>query len=209
MTRASVLWRFVTGCAIIGTVMGFGLVCWAASWPPIESLSEKRTFVDPGARNEDTPFVVVIRDTRGVPVYRFECHNGNYEGESEINFSGDFQCALFVLNGNTNASGNLLVSSSKDERSVDWWNRARMRSAQLRGKCLGYPEYTTSRHFKLRGMLLLLRFSDVQWRSEKNEQGDPLLREFTFSLHVVPNTHAQSSTAELLEGPKPPSSCYP
>lgn len=209
MRRTVALWRFVAGCGAGWIVVGFVLYCSAASWPMIKSLSEKRTFVDPGAHKKDTPLIALIRDTRGVVVYKFECHNGNYEGESEINFSGDFQCALFALRGNAHATGNLLVSDSKDERSTDWWNRARMRSAQLRGKCLGYPEYGTSRHFRLRGMLLLLRFSDVRWSSEADEQGDPQLREFTFSLDVVPDARAQSSTAELLEGPKPPSSCYP
>lgn len=209
MRRPLALWRFVAGCGITGFLMSFGLVSSAASWPTIKPLSERRTFVNPGARNEDTPFVALVRDARGVPVYKFECHNGSYQGESKINFSGDFQCALFALNGNADASRNLLVSDSKDEQSADWWNRARMRSAQLRGKCLGYPEYSTDRQFRLRGMLVTLRFSGVRWSAKQNRQGEPLLKEFTFALDVVPQRSAQSVVAELPAGPKPPTSCYP
>lgn len=138
------------------------LLARASKWPVIQRLEEKRVFMNPGQNNADTPFVALIKDNSGVPVYKLECHNGNYEDESEMNFSGDFQCALFAYNGTTRVSGNLLAANTRNELSTDWWNRGRMRSAQFRGECLKYPEYSTARHFKLRGMLLTLRFTDVQ-----------------------------------------------
>ena len=48
-----------------------------------------------------------------------------------------------------------------------------MRAAQLRGKCLAYPEYSTDRHFKLRGMLITLQFSGMEWSAARDQQGNP------------------------------------
>lgn len=178
-------------------------------WVTVQPLREERTFVNPGENNTDTPFLAFIKSVRGVPVYRLECHNGNYEDESEINFSGNFQCALFALKGDTLASGNLLATNTKNEQSTDWWNRGRMRTTQLLGKCLAYPEYSTLRHFKLRGMLITFGFTDIEWRTSKSQQNNPRLEKFTFTLDVVPDKAAQSPVAEQAAGPEPPRSCYP
>lgn len=185
------------------------LLAQASMWPVIRSLEEKRVFINPGKDNADTPFVTIIRDNEGVPAYKLECHNGNYDDESEMNFSGDFQCALFAVKGKALVSGNLLAANTKNELSTDWWNRGRLRSVQIRGECLKYPEYSTVRHFKLRGMLLTLRFTEVGWSSAKDQQNNPLIGKFTFTANVVPDPTAKSSRAEEVEGPAPPTSCYP
>lgn len=80
---------------------------------------------------------------------------------------------------------------------------------QLRGECLKYPEYSTDRRFKLRGMLLTLRFADVKWSLRKDQEGEPMLAGFIFLVKAVPDESAQSSRAGLPAGPKPPSPCYP
>ncbi|MGH9326727.1 MAG: hypothetical protein ACRD2B_08605 [Terriglobia bacterium] len=185
------------------------LFAQASKWPVIRPLGGKKVFINPGQDNADTPFTAFIKDRDGAPVYKLECHNGNYEDESEMNFSGDFQCALFAVKGTTRTSGNLLAADNKKELSTDWWNRGRMRAAQLRGECLKYPEYSTDRRFKLRGMLLTLRFADVKWNPRKDQQNEPRLAGFTFLVRVVPDESAQSSRAELPAGSKPPSACYP
>ena len=182
---------------------------YASQWPTVRPLHAKRSFINPGKDHADTPFLAFIRDTRGVPLYRLECHNGNYDDESEMNFSGEFQCALFAVRGKVLTSGDLLAANTKNELSTDWWNRGRMLSRQLRGKCLAYPEYSTDRHFRLRGMLITMRFEDIRWGSGKDQQGNPQLAKFTFALDVVLDKAAQSSRAELPAGPKPPTSCYP
>lgn len=84
-----------------------------------------------------------------------------------------------------------------------------MRAAQLRGECLKLPDYSTDRRFKVRGMLLTLRFSDVKWDSGKYLQDEPALAGFTFILKAVPDESAQSSSAAVPNGPKPPTACYP
>lgn len=178
-------------------------------WPAVRALHAEHTFINPGAGGKDTPFFAFVRDTRGVSVYKFECHNGNYDGESEINFSGDFQCALFAVSGRELTSGNLLAADTKDELSTDWWNRGRMLANQLRGKCLSYTEYSTNRHFEVRGMLITMQFTKVGWSAKKNDRGNPTLTRFTFTLNVIPDSKAHGSRAELPPGPKPPTSCYP
>lgn len=194
---------------ILALMTSTALLAQASKWPIIRPLEKKQVFIDPGQNNADTPFAAFIKSNDGVPVYKLECHKGNYDDESEMTFSGDFQCALFAIKGRTLTSGDLLAANTKDELSTDWWNRGRMRAAQLRGECLKYPEYSTDRRFKLRGMLLTLRFADVKWGPRKDQQGEPLLAGFTFLLKVVPDESAQGSRAELPAGPKPPSACYP
>lgn len=162
----------------------------AKSWTVIRPLEEKHAFdAKDGA---DTPLFTFILDTLGIPVYKVECHNGNYPDDSEMNFSGDFQCALFAVKGRNLLSGDLLAQG----------NRARMNSAQLRGDCLQYPEYSTERHFKLRGMRITLGFSEMKWTPGK-------LAGFTFTLQAVPDESALNGTAEAYAGPEPPVSCFP
>jgi hypothetical protein len=179
-----------------------------SKWPTVQPLHITRTFVHPGADKKDIPFVAPIKSRAGVSLYRIECHNGNYTKDSEINYSGDFQCALFALKGSETTSRNLLAANTPNEQSTDWWNRGRLRSAQLRGECLRYPEYSTDRHFKLRGMMITLRFSDIEWTATKDQQNNPL-ESFKFTLDVVPDAEARSPEAEPPPGQEPPRSCYP
>jgi hypothetical protein len=165
------------GACLAALILMFEMAVSAQTsrWPIIQPLEEKRTLIAPGRDNADTPFVLFIKDSGGAPVYKLECHNGNYENQSEMNFSGDFQCALFAVKEKALVSGDLFAANSKNELSADWWNRGRMRAAQLRGECLKYPEYSTLRHFKLRGMLLTLQFTDIEWSRTKNQQNNPLI----------------------------------
>jgi hypothetical protein len=193
-------------CSVIATLASSRSFTQQDSWPVVQPLHITRTFANAG---KDTPFVALIKDTAGLPIYKFECHNGNYENDSKINFSGDSQCALFAFNGSSVTSGNLLVANDRNEQSTDWWNRGRMHSAQLRGECLAYPEYSTDRHFNLRGMLITLRFTDMEWSAPNSERRSPALRKFTFVLDVTPDKAAHSPSAVLPPGPVPPRSCYP
>jgi hypothetical protein len=197
---------------IIGMIhyfmIGSGSLDQRPEWPAFQPLHEARTFVGL-ASGSDAPVLLFIKNAAGVSIYRLVCHSGNYDGDTEYNFSGTFQCALFAVRGDKATSGNLLAANTKDEQSTDWWNRGRMKAAELRGECLAYPEYSTVRHFKLRGMLITFRFDNVEWSTTSNQQHDSVISKFTFSLDVVPDNSAHSSVAELAQGPKPPASCYP
>jgi hypothetical protein len=196
-------------CAVILMMMSApSLSAQTDNWLAVQPLHEMQTFAD-AASDADTPFLVFIKDAKGVPAYKLECHNGNYDDSSGYNFSGTFQCALFGVRGEKRTTWNLLAVDNKDERSTDWWNRGRMLSSQLRGQCLAYPEYSTLRHFRVRGMLITFGFTNLVWSGTKDQQGNPLLEKFTFTLDVVPDKTAQSPTAEPAAGQTPPSSCYP
>jgi hypothetical protein len=175
-------------------------------WPAIQPAQGNRTFVEPGRDGTDTPFLFLLKDADGVPVYKLECHNGNYEDSSELNFSGDFQCALFAVTGDERKSWNLLATKTEAEQKSDWLNRGRMTSNQLRGQCGAVPEYGTIRHFRLRGMLITFRFSNLEW-SKVAMQGDPKLKQFTFDVSVSQDSNARTETADRIEAPTPPKAC--
>lgn len=208
MKRSSKIRSLAISCVVAAAMGVSGLAGHADRWPTIRPLHREHAFLHADRANTDLPFLAFIKDTDGVPVYKFECHSGDYNGESEMNFSGYFQCALFAIKGDALTSTDLLAANTKDELSTDWWNRGRMLSRQLREKCLAYPEYSTDRRFRLRGMLVTMRFTDVVWSAKKDQQGNPMIARFAFTLGVVPDRGAQSSRAALLEGPKPPPSCY-
>jgi hypothetical protein len=110
--------------------------------------------------------LLFIKNTAGVPIYKLECHNGNYEELSGLDFSGDFQCALFAIKGGTRNTWNLLVSQAEAEERSDWLDRGRVTSNQFRGECGEVPEYGKLRNFRLRGMLITLEFSNLKWSPE-------------------------------------------
>lgn len=209
MKRSSKIRSLAIGCAVVAAMGVSGLVGHADRWPTIQPLHREHAFLHADRANTDLPFLAFIKDTDGAPVYKFECHSGDYNGESEMNFSGYFQCALFAIKGDALTSTDLLAADTNNELSSDWWNRGRMLSRQLRGKCLAYPEYSTDRHFRLRGMLITMRFTDVEWSARKDQQGNAMIARFTFTLDAVRDRGAQSSRTELPVGPKPPPSCFP
>jgi hypothetical protein len=199
-------------CAIVVAAMSWiTLQNQAPNWPSIQALHETRTIVNPPMGNiTDNGFTAWVKDVGGVPIYKIECHGGNYNNDSSpINFSGDFQCAFFAVHNSKITGGNLLAANTRNEQSTDWWNRGRLRSPQLRGNCLSFPEYSTDRHFKFRGMRVTLRFGDVKWNSEKENEGTPRLEGFQVTLGVVPDPSAKSAISEIPPGPTPPKSCYP
>jgi len=169
-------------------------------WPLVQATHDVRTFVDPGKDGMDTPFRMLIADLGGNARYRLECHNGEFDDDSELTFSGNFHCALFAVVGRQNqkASDNLLAEDTPAQRGSDWLNRGRMLQQQLRGKCADTP-FGTSRVFRLRGFKLTLQFSDLRWTSTTAE---PKVTQFTFSATVVADPSARTGTTERIVVPK-------
>lgn len=216
--RACGKWRAGTGC------LAALLLCAAAhprrgrQWPAIRPAHAEFTVIFPRSVDWaapwktpwDAPFAMYVQDQSGVPAYKLECHSGTAGDVSGFAFSGSYQCALFAIHsGGSLASGDLLAAGTSDESSADWWNRGRIREAQLRGRCLAFPEYSTNRRFRLRGMLLTIRLRRIIWRKQKARRGGPMLARFTLALAVVPDRSARAPRAALPRGPKPPRSCYP
>jgi hypothetical protein len=174
-------------------------------WPPVIPVHRVFTFIHPGQGGRDTPALVFVPRTEGGTVYKLECHNGNYDDASEMNFSGDFQCALYALQGGRVTSGNLLADSSHDQQTSDWlFNRGRMLSVQLSDACGSYPEFGLVRHFRVRGMRVTLEFGGLQWSTSNEHEG---LDQFTVDLTVEPDLSAQTETSETAAAPRPPTRC--
>ena len=199
---------WMAGYAVVALLSAFCAGAQPIVWPVVRPLRATRTFVNPGRGHADIAFVAMFRDASGLAIYKLECHNGNYRKISELKFSGDFQCALFATRGTTVMSGNLLVTNTGSAASANQWNRGRMRAVQLRGQCLAYPDYGADRRFKLRGMLLTLQFTRLQW-SAPSAEGNPMLKKFTFSFRVAPDTSATGVVTDVPDGPRPPAACYP
>ncbi|MGH8369635.1 MAG: hypothetical protein ACRESC_01520, partial [Gammaproteobacteria bacterium] len=208
MTKLSNSWLLLYSLIIL-SIISFCRSAKAENWPLVEPLYKTRTYVNPGRQNMDTKMILYIKNINGNPVYKFECHNGNYDDDTEMDFSGDFQCALFGLRDNSVITGNLLAANTPNEQNSTWWNRGRMRAIQLQGKCLAYPEYSTNRHFKLRGMLITFEFKGIEWDEDKDGENHRSFKKFTVTIDVAIDKSAHSSRAELAIGPKPPESCYP
>lgn len=123
-------------------------VCSSTIWPEVVPVHKAFTFVNPGQGGTDTPALLFVISVDGDTAYKLECHNVNYDHDSEMTFSGDFQCALFALKRGGIASANLLADSSRDQQTSDWlFNRGRLLAVQLWGPCGTYAEYGRLRNF--------------------------------------------------------------
>jgi hypothetical protein len=189
--------RILSSSMTLAILLGGALVAMqrnSTRWPQIRATEGHQTFVDPGKGETDTPFHLLISDANGNTAYRLECHNGYYDGQFGISFSGDFHCGLFAMAGDERRSWNLLADATKAEGSSDWANRGRMLATQLRGECADTP-YGTRRVFRLRGMRIVFVFSDLKWISSDPE---PALQQFTFTTTVRPDPSAQTATSAPL-----------
>ena len=181
-------------------------VCAPASttWPVIRQIHMSQSYTIRG--DSDTPLTAKIATPDGTTVYKLECHNGNHEDESVINFSGDFQCVLYSVEGNRRTSWNLLATDDPDEQRSDFLNRGRMTANQIRGQCGMIPEYGRVRHFRLRGISIRVEFKSLYWRSPSDRK-EPQLVGFTFVLDVSPDAGVTSATAEKIGAPWPEPPC--
>lgn len=162
----------------------------SVAWPVVKAVD--RTFEIRIQGGSDSPVVVLLTTAAGEPAYRLECHTGDYEDESLINFSGTLQCAMFAVAGQKVLSGNLLAADSPPERGSDWMNRGRMLGRQLQGRCAAYPEYGAVRHFRFRTMVVTLRFSHLVWERQDS------LRSFVLEVSVRADPTATSARAAAL-----------
>jgi len=183
---------------------------WASAqthpWPLVQPLDEHRAFMLSDNPNSDAPVTLFVRDLHGNPVYKVECHNGNYEDSSEINFSGDFQCALFALSRGVRTSWNLLATNEPQEQGSDWLNRGRMTSGQLWGACGADPEYGTIRHFRLRGMAITIEFMKLRWLPPTDNYHR--LGGFDVGFSITNDPSALNPTAQTVAKRDAPKSCH-
>jgi hypothetical protein len=174
----------------------------APAWPAVVEFRRVYRFSELSA-GKDTPVIELFKDEDGLPRYRLECHNAEYDEPSQISYSGMLQCGLFAIRDRATVSPNLLAENTREGKSADWFNRGRFRSAQLREPCAGYTDYGADRTFRLRHMAITLSIKDVQW----SERGVPT--SFTFQIDMRPDPNASTGRAAASPATRPPDACYP
>jgi len=172
------------------------------AWPVLKARHEQFAFAAPDAPGVDRPWVLRLADASGTEKYQLECHAGEHGEDELMKWSGLYQCALFPINGDSITAVNLLAAYTREEQGDDGWNRGRILAQQFHAPCVSYPEYSTLRHFKLRGFDLTLAFTDIAWSG-------PRIAKFTLHVDVVPDVDAKSDVAETASGDRPPRACYP
>lgn len=176
-------------------------ICYAdQSWPQVTPM-KKSIIID--AKNEAAKFN--IEDKNGKPLYLVECHSAGYEGDRDFDYSGDFECRLKSLYSKE-AYSTLFTDNPKQSR--DWQSRARVFAEELVGQCGDYPEYGRIRHFRLRGMLITLTFSEVHFKNSRDGNlksgSHPEFESFQFDLTVEPDSAASSAITERVPFVEPP-----
>jgi len=174
-------------------------------WPKVRFFTHEWYISSASKAGTDTPVLAYIEDSAGEPTYKIECHSGEYSNQSEMNFSGTYQCALFAWNDGHNLSWNLLAD--RDHQNSDWDNRGRMLAQQLEGSCRKTAEYGIHRTFRLRGMRLDLTFKDLKWGPGSSpERMKEQLESFTLAAVVHADSTATTAQAEVVST-RPPRSC--
>lgn len=164
-------------------------------WTLVREMEETFEVAQPSAAVIKT----YVQSHDGQPLYLFVCRAGldEYFDTLGINYAGDLDCRLMPAElGEVEV--NLLVETSG---LAAWYSRGRMFAKELYGSCGDYPEYGRLRHFRLRGMLITLRFFDPQFVSIQGEAAigrrPPVrLQSYKLSFTVEPDPRATGARAE-------------
>jgi hypothetical protein len=165
-------------------------------WPAIQSIEESRTFSDLAKASSDAPFVVSVKNVDGAVAYELECRTSGRQDASGRTVLDQFRCALYPA-GDRGKAADLLIDSTASRRRGDWLQRGRMVPRHLREAC-SLSSYGTVRVFRLRGMRMNLRFSNLRWV----ETREPTLSAFTVNVSVAPERNAASPISEAVKLPK-------
>jgi len=164
--------------------------CYAAtqSYPAVKPM--KQTFDVPDVSRANV--LAFIKSTTDTDLYKLQCHSAKYVGDTNFEYSGDFECRLSSV-GHQNAYSTLLTEDSNQSR--DWESRGRFFADDLRGACARIPQFGTDRSFELRGMTLTLQITDPAFTS------DGALRSLKLTVKVVSNPGAQREIAKIVPLP--------
>ncbi len=167
----------------------------AQSYPapaPIE-----KTFDVPDVSKADISLRIKARGGRDL--YTLQCRSVGHEGDSDFDYSGDFECRLILSNGRNTYS--TLLTEDVDQ-SRDWESRGRFFAVSLQNGCAKIPEFGATRSFTLRGMRLTLRVLDPKFRGDK-------LLSLRLAVNVVPDATAHRAIADIVPLPNTgvPASC--
>jgi len=168
--------------------LGYRRYASTGDWPEVAPLS--RTFAAKGA---DVGIDAVLTSPGGAPLYDLHCHTG-YSNSDDPDYSGVMQCYLF---DHTKRGGqNLLVDmDASPERWVElvpaWDNRGRYTNAELMPQHIATPDWGGTRTFRLRGMRIVTRISQVKFAGSDCY---PIVS-YRFSISVAPDRSARTEVA--------------
>ena len=176
------------------------------SWPRIAPL--KRSFEFHNLPEIEPSVDLKIRSPKGKPLYRLLCHSDDYKRGPDLqyrdensDFGGVLGCHLFSLYDQRNL-GNLFLFDPLEPYYI--WTRAVLNAGDVFGPCAGYPEHGALRHFRLRGMEITFRYSDIVFDDPKPGASVPAIRSFHFEVRVTSDPAAISSIAEGVAVRSPP-----
>src|SRR6266702_2828140 len=164
------------------------------SWPEVAPLD--RTFLF----NSGDPHVeAAVTSKDGKSLYRFVCHEGDYEDDETGSYNFLFQCKLVPLDAREGGVDLFLPSMN--------WRRSRTRAtfnSGLDGKCKDHPYYGSRRVFFVRGMRVELETSDFSFSPTIKEIRErdlvkPTAYSLKLRLHVTISPGAKNEVA----GPVP------
>ncbi len=146
-------------------------------------------------------------------MYRLRCRTFESQDQAQFDYSGDFECRLFVPRARDWRSGWNLLSDVPEHKRIedyrDWDHRGRFLALQLTPSCLKYPDYGATRVFKLRGMRLVLSLDtfvlDVAELTARatNRRPRPAIKSFTLAVRVTPDSSATSRYARRVRYEEP------
>lgn len=162
---------------VLGTRIALGQV-----WPTVQPIA-RQVAVD--FRSERIDVDVPIMTIDGRVAYYLACRGGSerYLDSLPVNWVGPLMCTL--AEGDHPSEASLL---SEDD-SAAWYSRGQFRAEHLVGACGQYPEYGTTRSFRLRGMRLTLEAKRVTGTAEG-------VHPFVLAIAVVPDPTAATARAE-------------
>jgi hypothetical protein len=152
-----------------------------------------------------------IFSATGDTLYILECHQYGYERDPNFSYSGAFECRLKSASSSDSYS---TLLTDDPHQSRDWESRGRFLVQELVGECARYPEYGLERSFRVRGMLITLRMSDLKWSREshianpaldyRTDGASEYLTSFNFEVDVKSDPSATSEIAERVQFQHPP-----
>lgn len=184
-------------------------------WP--EVIPVRTSFLFPDAWRAAA--AVEIKGINGVPIYRLQCYGEQAKRSpydlrlhADALYSGEFDCHLYSLSDPT-APDTLLTEPTLAVGEA--YSRAVVDASELVGACANYPEYGLVRHFRLRGMMITFRYSDVRTKKELTSGGAPYppgtprvelpeLTSFRVIVAIASDPTAVSPTSEPVPFAPPP-----
>ena len=164
-------------------------IVYRTDWPNVENI--KKT-ISINAFSQSIFSKIPIHSKQGTLLYTLFCQGGSTEYLDRLSDSTQMNyvrplCFLLVEGDKITENYSLLC----EDGSSQWYSRGQIHHyKELTGTCGQYPEYGCVRHFKLRGFVLTLTFTNIAF----NKAGEPIT--FDVDITTISDSSATSSIAE-------------